>query len=578
MRKGKLMTKRVAAIVLSSMMVLSPLTAFAAEDDPNKVTDNGSEQGSSEDAQKDALERMAKGIQATQGAQYGPMSIQSDEWTRFLFEGNESGDNFAFETKKDYLGKEYKNVTKASFKKTIVLKDYKNTDYIPSVPEIRYTYSITPNGDLLNQKIDTYQMDLGTVVYKGIDGGITTTAPVVEFYAGDTADGDKEKDGTAYKGRNDGNPASMTKLVEFGIDPSVFQKVEVNPGVYRYLLVEEKEENLDTNIKTDGTDAKDILDDVEKIKDEFRGRVIDIVIQKVNPQPGDPARQVVGVILHEARIKWEQGENGEYRWKVIGLNGKTKVEGYTPYSFKDDEDTPGDPKEAYSRYYTFDLVVDKEITGTGLQKDEDKKTFTFQIDLEGPVGAKIEVSKVNGTNLNTAGANEVWELNAEGKLSKTVTVSDNHWFELSGLPKGAKYTVKEIDVPNGFKVHTAHNVTKDLVEITNPDGTKDNVKAITMDTADKKVDAINGDAAIVKAGEAEKNGVEAVAVERLTWAEELITGRDDLDIQNVLIINDRPPVTVTGVVMNVAPYALMVIAAAIFAGLFISKKRQEEEI
>ena len=51
----------------------------------------------------------------------------------------------------------------------------------------------------------------------------------------------------------------------------------------------------------------------------------------------------------------------------------------------------------------------------------------------------------------------------------------------------------------------------------------------------------------------------------------------DQDNASVTVTNTKEEITVTGVVMNVAPYAAMILGAGAFAGVFLGRKKSEDE-
>lgn len=606
MRNGKLMTTKVAAIALSSMMVLSPLTAFASSGGPgvtyqpgsgreikipdgltaeeaealiNKYAEDGDIFGEYEANPDGSLKLDANGnpipVDPSGSIQSGKVvkvpsatdpTVEETISTYFLDDGDS-----AQVDKKNVDNEDYKDTVSAYFKKTISLRDYKNkTDFIPSVPDVVYTYEIAP----VTGVYTTAQGYKEATIFDGKEGGVyfgeksnKVYTDKLTFNHGDNPETDEAV--APGKGKLDGDKYTMTRLMNFNLDSGVFKGAD--PGIYRYIIVETNEENIEG---VSEETPKDILDDVTKIADEYRGRIIDVVVERVSSHFDDETRRIAGVALREVQLSWSYKGNGERdHWQILDINDKIKVEGYTPYSFEDKGKYGNSPKEAYSRYYTFDLLVDKEVTGQGLTDKDVAATYSITVDLEGPAGAKVEVVVSNAES--GAPLNDNWTLGTDGKLTKTVGLKNNQSFEISGLPSGATYTIKEAKDSVLSKVLTNTELNKTV------DGT------ITMDAADEKVAKVEHDKAIASSTKDVTNSVDgdknvivanAEKVQKLTWTEEEITGLNDIDVQNVLITNERLPITVTGVVMNVAPYALMVIAAAIFAGLFISKKRQEEEI
>lgn len=597
MRNGKLMTTRVAAIALSSMMVLSPLTAFASSGDP---AGNAQQQAEEEvkfaaggkifgeyrvDENGNYLDKDGKITTNKEEAFVGNIQTGTVTYDGGTYQDwflNVEGDESGFEgTERDKDG----NVTVAYFKKTLTLKDYKNTDYTPTVPDVKFVYEISVSDYEADTEgtNDKYLGYNGAVIHAGIPGGIkgTEVDPAtneakkaitdVVFHHDDNPNGDKSAN--EYPGRDELHPGTMTKLVKFELDPKVFQGKD--PGVYRYVVVEKEEQNA---VDISGKEARNILDDVTKIDDKYRARILDVVIAKTSEDYNDDTRKINGIAMHEAKISVTR-ENGAWvKYEITASNGKVKVEGYTEDSFDEETTEEGGPKEAHSRYYTFDLLVDKELKGEGLTDADVKKAYNIDFELEGPVGAKVKVVTMGILEDTPAipaleegiKKEDEWTFDAEGKIKQTIKLQNNEWFEISGLPSGALYTVKEKADSILSKVYTNKDSKTEAGTITLDGKVVTKVEHnLAVKSSTEPVNNTTGQDAVV---------AENVAVGKLEWTAEKIDGRNDIDVQNVLITNERQPITVTGVVMNVAPYALMVIAAAIFAGLFISKKRQEEEI
>ena len=528
MRNGKLMTKRVAAIALSSMMVLSPLTALASSG--------------------------TTGTPATKEDQYGSdFDIQTGQ--------TDGVNDYFLDSTRDPSNKS--KIT-ANFKKTLVLEDRKNTDYIPSVPDVTYNYTIEVN-DFNAGKTSGVPSYNGAKIFKGIEGGVSSTATTTFSHTQDP------------KADKDGFDDTITNLVAFDVFENKFQGED--PGVYRYILTEAEYKNLDG---VQAGSAQDVLDDINEISDQYNQRFVDVVVQRANEDPTSDARIVTGVILHEIIKEFDESSQSY----VIVEPDPDKDEGFTKYSHNGDNKGEDGPADAYSKYVTWDFVLDKELSGKGLNKEEAAASYSFTVDLEGPAGLEIQVVTMkDGAKFEDEdlGAKKRVSLGDDGKYQIAVSLKNNEWFEISGLPNGVKYSVKENLDDSAFQVYTAQNVNNHAVEAQQVDP-NDPEKEITI-TVPSVITMTKGtkdDSEIVSAVSHE--GVIAVAKTNSTDTK-TVTGEivkldtlTDVDVQNVLFNNNKPTVPVTGVIMNVAPYALMVIAAAIFAGLFISKKRQEEEI
>lgn len=175
----------------------------------------------------------------------------------------------------------------------------------------------------------------------------------------------------------------------------------------------------------------------------------------------------------------------------------------------------------------YKLNVKKVISGLGAKLDG---TFNFQLSVNAPEGSKdggyavFEGTTYKGTI--TEGENGTLEL----------PVNNNTTYTIYGLSESDEVVVKEKEASaNGYA--TTYSVTG---------------AAVTNNTTDKTNNTLaNADAKV-----AVKTGIE--------------TGE-------VKITNNKSEITVTGVAMNIAPYAAMVLGAGAFAGIFLGGKRRKAE-
>ena len=189
----------------------------------------------------------------------------------------------------------------------------------------------------------------------------------------------------------------------------------------------------------------------------------------------------------------------------------------TPNSKDDKEDT-------YVNYYRLDENGDDEVGDVTV-----KKTVT------GAMGSKAETFTFTVTGL-TAGTDYTYYIGDE-KQSKpltstenTFTIHDGQIVKIVGIEDDQQLTIKETD----GKTNIGYSLAK--VTVNNSDWTDQN----------KTEDA---------------TGVK-------------ITVDKDTD-QNTVFINNRDAVSPTGIVMNVAPYALLVVVAAAGCFVFMRKRRED---
>lgn len=535
MRNGKLMTKRLVAIALSSMMAMSMgMTAFASSGQftPGEKGD----------------------YQNTEGPVYGDDNIQTGDPTFYLDEA----DTEMISPETGNAGDPMKSYTKANFKKTVSLRNLLNDDFIPSVPDIYFDYKfgvvkVTDDASGYITENHTVQSD-GTIgkadvrVYNGVDKVITTPDVKIEF---DSKDDPKNDVAAVGKAAKDQDPKVMTKLGEFGLSANELQGK--NPGIYRYALIES-----DAKMMADASVRASVLGSVDN--NQLKGRIVDIVVSKVSPVATDKARAITGVILRDAIL--EEVSEGVY--KTSWIDKINKVEGFTE---KSGEHWKGKTDDNwFTKYTTYDLAIGKEITGTGLNDTDADKEFGFTLYVNMNDDAKVEV--VKSSTKSIAEPTEYIANATDKGIAMTFTLKGTERIQISGLPVGdIEYTLTETD-KKGF---TNIYYKNDLTGLARDTDTR--FVSMAQDAAFTK-SVVDG---VGKTNKAEEGkAMPAVKIHKLGKATENAT--DFGNVQNAFVVNEMQPITVTGVVMNVAPYALMVIAAAIFAGLFISKKRQEEEI
>ena len=178
-------------------------------------------------------------------------------------------------------------------------------------------------------------------------------------------------------------------------------------------------------------------------------------------------------------------------------------------------------------YNSSNLTISKNVEGNMGDRSNGTK-FNFKVTLEVPEGKTLR-SDITGTN----NADVVWN---EGKTVGTVTFQLSHGesFTLMNLPYDIEYTVDEMNgtttvLNQGDKINDTYQVSYD------------NNKAGTIGTGNGKI--------------APTDGVISTEVTN-TW------GDDNID---------------TGVILDNAPYMLMLAVVAGGAMTLVIKKRREEE-
>lgn len=160
-------------------------------------------------------------------------------------------------------------------------------------------------------------------------------------------------------------------------------------------------------------------------------------------------------------------------------------------------------------YKTYALSLKKVVDGTMGDKG---RTYNFTINFEGPANASFDMEGQPIT------------LDAEGKGSANIALTNNSLKTIKGIPSTVKYTVVEnINKNEGYTV------------------------SYTV------------------------NGTDTTGATYATSAEKTMGTADNA----VVCTNLKNAVTPTGIAMTVAPYILMVAVAGIFAVLFLRRRHEE---
>ena len=166
-------------------------------------------------------------------------------------------------------------------------------------------------------------------------------------------------------------------------------------------------------------------------------------------------------------------------------------------------------------YETYDLSLDKVVEGNMGDKG---KTWSFTIEFTGPANASFKMGEEEIT------------LDSEGKANATVWLKDADTAKvIQGIPSTVTYKITEtINKSEGYTTTcTVNEVFKAMTA--NEEGTNVSTETITMGKADNAV----------------------------------------------VVTNTRSASTPTGVILNIAPYILMVALAGVLAFFFLRKRRYE---
>ena len=270
--------------------------------------------------------------------------------------------------------------------------------------------------------------------------------------------------------------------------------------------------------------AEDGFDEFEDIKfDTVPTRVLYVYVEE-NDNPGEGAAPyiVTGIVMK---------------------NDDEKDDGFDNGYFKDPDGNNETPHE---------LFVQKEVTGAMGNKSEE---FAFTIKIDGAEGEKyyavVEELGANGAWTETT---TIYTITSDDE-AMSFTLKHNQRLHVYGLSDTDTYTVVEetatgyVTTVNGYIVETSE-VGK-LTPNANGEGYT-NTKLTNGSENSENPNTFEG-----TLGHKQDN--------------------DGAEIKDVTVLyeNNREAVSPTGIVMNVAPYALLVVIAA--AGCFVFLRKRDED-
>lgn len=175
-------------------------------------------------------------------------------------------------------------------------------------------------------------------------------------------------------------------------------------------------------------------------------------------------------------------------------------------------------------YTTYDLDLTKHVTG---DMGETDYPFEFTVEFSGPVNTTFTVG---GKGYDEESVTLVGE---EGELTGTATMqvklADAETLELSGIPSCVEYTITETNPGKGYS--TTNVIDEDWHTVNFDDGNDYSTEKQTMGKENHAVDFVNS--------------------------------------------RNAGDIPATGIILNFAPYILLVAFAGVFAVLFLRKRREE---
>lgn len=304
-------------------------------------------------------------------------------------------------------------------------------------------------------------------------------------------------------------------------DINTGETVEIGrPGLKISNVVFNHNSELDGNAVT-GTATVEVEDPEKTVSDVFA-------------QPGIYRYVITESIDNQNVFKQDITSNEDSNTKYLDIFVKTVGEGreiYHSRMFNNKSDVVAeDPQKDdtfESTYATNELVLTKHVTG---DMGDTSRLFTFDVTVTAPVNTTVKYTKV-GESETTYTFTGTGAETAVTHTFEDVQLSDSQSFTIKGIPTNATFGVAEDDINEGY--NTSY-VVNDNWEVPGK-----LTSGLFFETED---------------------------IEKKTEA-------NTVDFVNNRTIEEIPPVT--GIILNFAPYILLVAFAGVFAVLFLRKRREE---
>ena len=306
-----------------------------------------------------------------------------------------------------------------------------------------------------------------------------------------------------------------------GVKISFLTQEFKTPGVYRFVV-------------TEGAATGSNSGDVEPMKVSVDGvtksyqtqRFLDVYVRL---KEGSADREIYGYVLHSGDTEFSSNATGNKKTghKNSGYDGDGNKQGK--------EDTP----QGYTRYAPKKLKIDKKISGM-INRTH---AFPFTVNLfHNAAGStnfdnanlQVKVKKPGESTYTVKKASEIPALGA--------TLSDGQTLEIIGLPKTTTFNVKEQNT-------TQLAIKSDVQYYKDFSVTTDEKKDGTLDQATL---APGAESPVAGTNKSLENGY------------------------HLAYHNHIDEITPTGVVLTVAPYAMMLAVAGSMGFMFFNRKKEEE--
>ncbi len=317
-----------------------------------------------------------------------------------------------------------------------------------------------------------------------------------------------------------GTEGSTLKDFKDGVKISFKPAAFATPGVYRFVVTEGAASGANSG---DVEAMKVMVDNVEKPYQTQR--FLDVYVRL---KDGSADREIYGYVLHSGDTLTTSNATGNKHTgdKNSGFDGDKGKNGK--------KDTP----QGYTRYTPRKLKVDKKISGM-INKDN---LFPFTVNLFHNKAGAVNFDNADlQVKVKMPGAGAYTVKKASEIPGLGATLKDGQSLEIIGLPKTTTYNVKETN-------NTSLTIKSDVSfseDVANP---VPSTAAVTTET-------------VAPAASSTERGGDKSLVQKDS---------------HVAYHNHIDEITPTGVVLTVAPYAMMLAVAGSMGFMFFNRKKEEE--
>lgn len=406
------------------------------------------------------------------------------------------------------------------------LDKYLVMDEGANVPDVSFEYTISSGqAQSFNEQDKTIEVIAGPspekIVFTGnsVSDEIKTDCKFeIGFAPGDSTKTQEQKDASDYVKNLDPGEKYAKKTVDIDLNGISFDE----PGIYRYIITE-----------TQGS-AQGITYDAENT------RVLDVYVTDNTDESGVSGLKISGYVLHSSPSavtidEIQYGSDGQVISASSSQEPGTEGSDYKSQGFTNE-------------YTSYDLTFSKDVSGNQASRD---KYFRFDLEITGAVpGTVYAVSYADDNNEHTTDGSA--DVSISKAPNSATTVIDNDIIQPSEITADADGKVRQ----SFYLQHGQYITVRGLSQ-----GTKYSIKDVKEDYAASYT----------------TNDMDDTTVSKLDFASD----RSGID-QDVSVgfVNTRNGIIPTGVILTVAPFA--VIGAALIAGIVFlivknRKRRSEEE-